>query len=171
VREQVAEAWVRKLVAAIRKHDDRHMVTVGVIPWAYTFPQARPLFYSKRTADALDFVSVHFYPEKGKVDRALTALAAYDIDKPVVIEEFSPLYCGIGEFDAFVDGSRDMVDGYVGFYWGTTIDEYRRRKGDIAAGIMAEWLDYFYAKRPEILGSQHVGARPFAPTHANRPNR
>ncbi|UCG60109.1 MAG: cellulase family glycosylhydrolase [Phycisphaerales bacterium] len=149
-REQVAAAWVGKLVAAIRKHDDRHMVTVGVIPWVYTFPQAQPLFYSKKTSDDLDFVSVHFYPEKGKVGRALKALAAYDIGKPLVIEETSPLYCGIEQFDAFVDGSRKMADGYVGFYWGKTIDEYRQRKDDIPAGIMAEWLEYFYAKRSEM---------------------
>jgi len=31
-REQVARSWVDKLVAVIRKHDTRHMVTVGVIP-------------------------------------------------------------------------------------------------------------------------------------------
>ena len=36
--KQVAKAWVDKLVAAIRKHDNRHMITVGVIPWAHTFP-------------------------------------------------------------------------------------------------------------------------------------
>jgi len=55
-----------------------------------------------------------------------------------VIEETSPLYCGIEEFDVFVDGSRKMIDGYVGFYWGKTIDEYLQRKGDIAAGNMAD---------------------------------
>ncbi|MBN2133896.1 MAG: cellulase family glycosylhydrolase [Sedimentisphaerales bacterium] len=149
-REEVAAAWVAKLVAAIRKHDDRHLVTVGVIPWAHTFPGAKPIFYSARTKEDLDFVSVHFYPKKGEVDKALTALAVYDIGKPLVIEECAPLYCGTEEFDAFVDGSREMVDGYVGFYWGTTIDEYRQRN-DIPAGIMAEWLEYFQAKGPKIL--------------------
>ena len=44
-RKQVAKMWVDKLSAAIRKHDKRHMITVGVIPWAYTFSKARPLFY------------------------------------------------------------------------------------------------------------------------------
>jgi hypothetical protein len=170
-REQVASAWVRKLVAAIRRHDGRHMITVGVIPWAYTFPKAKPIFYSKRVSEGLDFVSVHLYPEKGKVDRALAALAVYDIGKPLVIEEISPLYCGIEEFGAFVDGSREMVDGYVGFYWGKTIDEYRQRKDDIAAGIMAEWLKYFCAKRPEILKFHHSDAQLLAPAEANKPHR
>ena len=29
---------------------------------------AKPLFYSPEPAKSLDFVSVHFYPESGKVD-------------------------------------------------------------------------------------------------------
>ena len=145
-RKQVAKAWVDKLAAAIRKHDDRHM-----IPWAHVFPGAKPLFYSKEMGENLEFTSVHFYPKKGEVDKALTALAAYDVGKPLVIEEYSALYCGIDEFDVFVDGSRKMVDGYVGFYWGKTRDEYMQKKDDIATGIMAEWLEYFHVKASVIL--------------------
>jgi len=150
-RNQVAKIWVDNLVSAIRKHDKRHMITVGVIPWAHTFPKAKPLFYSKQVGENLDFVSVHFYPKKGEVNKALKALTVYDIGKPLVIEEFSPLYCGIKEFDVFVDGSRKMADGYIGFYWGKTIDEYTQRKNDIPAAIMAEWLQYFKKKAPKIL--------------------
>ena len=169
-REEVAATWVAKLVAAIRKHDDRHLVTVGVIPWAHTFPKAKPLFYSARTKNDLDFVSVHFYPRKGEVDKALTALAVYDIGKPLVIEECAPLYCGTEEFDAFVDGSRKMADGYVGFYWGKTIDEYRQRN-DIPAGIMAGWLEYFHTKGPQILTPPRPSTQPPAPANANKPHR
>jgi hypothetical protein len=150
-REQAAQAWVRKLVTAIRKHDKRHMVTVGAIPWAHTFPNARPLFYSKQVGQYLDFVSVHFYPKKGEVDEALTALKAYKIGKPLVIEETSPLWCTEDEFDAFVEASRESVDGYVGFYWGKTIAEYSRPNIDIAGSIMRSWLEYFRRKGPEIL--------------------
>jgi cellulase (glycosyl hydrolase family 5) len=160
-REQVAQDWVRTLVAAIRKHDTRHMITVGVIPWALTFPKAKPLFYSKEVGKELDFVSVHFYPRKGEVDKALTALKAYDLGKPLVIEETSPLYCGIEEFGRFVEGARKRSDGYVGFYWGKTIDEYRQRKDSIAAGIMAEWLEYFRTSGPQSI----------APAAAEEPHR
>jgi len=135
-RKQLAKLWVDKLVSAIRKHDKRHMITVGVIPWAHTFPNAKPLFYSK-----------------GEVDKALQALAVYDIGKPLVIEECAPLYCGVDQFDLFVDGSRKIADGFIGFYWGKTIDEYTQRKDDIRAAIMAEWLQYFNTKRPHILES------------------
>jgi len=153
-RKQVARMWVDKLIAAIRKHDKRHMITVGVIPWAHTFPKAKPLFYSKEVGENLDFVSVHFYPKKGEVNKALTALAVYDVGKPLVIEEVFPLYCGEEEFDVFIDASRDMVDGYVGFYWGKTIDEYSQPNVGIAGAIMRNWLEYFRVKGPEILGSR-----------------
>jgi len=150
-REQVAKAWVDKLVAAIRKHDKQHMITVGAIPWAFTFPKAKPLFYSPQVGRNLDFVSVHFYPKKGEVDKALTALAVYEIGKPLVIEETSPLWCGQEDFRRFFNGSRKIVDGWIGFYWGTTIEEYAQRKDDIAAGIMKEWLEFFREKTPEIV--------------------
>ena len=146
--------WVDKLSAAIRKHDKLHMITVGVIPWAYTFPKARPLFYSKKVGENLDFVSVHFYPRKGEVKKALTALAVYDVAKPLVIEEVFPLYCGGEELNAFIDASRESVDGYVGFYWGKTIEEYSAPNASIADSIMRNWLEYFRAKGPEILGAR-----------------
>ena len=150
-REQVAKAWVDKLITAIRKHDNKHMITVGVIPWAHVWPNARPFFYSKQVGENLDFASVHFYPKKDEVEKALKALAVYDVGKPLVIEETSPLWCGQEDFKRFFDGSREIADGWIGFYWGTTIDEYALRKDDIAAGIMKEWLEFFREKTPEIL--------------------
>lgn len=153
-RKQVARAWVDKLVAAIRKHDDRHMITVGVIPWVHTFPKAKPLFYSKEVSENLDFVSVHFYPKSGKVNEALTALAAYDIGKPLVVEEIFPLKCSEEELDVFIDASRTIADGWIGFYWGKTIEEYAEEDLDLAGAITKNWLKYFRAKTPEILREQ-----------------
>jgi beta-glucanase (GH16 family) len=150
--KQIAKAWVDKLVAAIRKHDSHHMITVGVIPWAHTFPGAKPLFYSEEVGGNLDFASVHFYPKKGEVDKALKALAIYDVGKPLVVEEMFPLQCGTEELDVFIDGSRKIADGWIGFYWGKTIDEYAAEDGDLAAAITMGWLKYFSAKTPEILG-------------------
>ncbi len=151
-RAEVARAWVDRLVAAIRKHDERRMVTVGVIPWVYTFPKARPLFYSEEVGENLDFVSVHFYPEKGDVENALTALKAYDVGKPLVVEEMFPLRCGMVDLNAFVDGSRKFADGWMGFYWGKTIDEYGRHDHGMAGAVTKAWLEYFRDKGPEILG-------------------
>ena len=158
-RKQVARMWVDKLVAAIRKHDKHHMITVGVIPWAHTFPKAKPLFYSKEVGENLDFASVHFYPKKGEVQKALTALAVYEIGKPLVIEETFPLWCGQEEFDIFINKSLDIVDGYVGFYWGKTIEEYSVPDAGIAKAIMRDWLKYFRSKGTEILGARSLRNR------------
>jgi hypothetical protein len=159
-REQVARAWVDTLVRAIRRHDDRHMITVGVIPWVHTFPKARPLFYSRQVSRKLDFASVHFYPERGAVDRALKALAAYDVGKPLVVEEMFPLKCGVEELDVFIDGSRPVVDGWIGFYWGRRPAEYAAEQGDVADALTRNWLTYFRDKTPEILTADSAEAGP-----------
>jgi hypothetical protein len=150
---QVAKAWVDRLAGAIRQRDRRRLVTVGVIPWVLVFPQARPLFYSKEVAENLDFASVHFYPEKGKIDEALTALAAYDIGKPLVIEEMFPLKCGPDELGTFIDRSRPLADGWIGFYWGKTLEECRRSK-ELSDALTAGWLELFQRKTAEFNGSK-----------------
>jgi len=149
-RETVAKAWVDTLVSAIRKHDTRHMITVGVIPWALVFPSAKPFFYSEDVGEKLDFVSVHFYPESGEVSKALEALSVYDVGKPIVIEEMFPLKCSVKELDDFIEGSRDIADGWIGFYWGKTIEEYSQETASIGAAITKGWLEYFSAKAGEI---------------------
>ena len=100
------------------------LITLGVIPWALTWPNAKPLFYSPEVSTNLDFVSVHFYPKKGEVDKALKALAVYDIGKPLVIEEMFPLSCSLEEMDEFIQKSRSRAEGWISFYWGKTIEEY-----------------------------------------------
>jgi hypothetical protein len=147
----VAKLWVDKLVAAIRKNDNRHMVTVGVIPWALVWPNAKPLFYSKEVSENLDFASVHFYPKKGEVEKALTALAVYNIGKPLVVEEMFPLSCSVEELEAFIDGSVNIADGWISFYWGTSIEDYAKGDHGLAGAITKNWLEHFRAKGIEIL--------------------
>jgi aryl-phospho-beta-D-glucosidase BglC (GH1 family) len=141
-REQVAKAWVNRLAKAIRSQDSSRLITVGVIPWVLTFPQAKPLFYSKDVAEHLDFTSVHFYPETGKIDEAVTALAAYNIGKPIVVEETFPLKCSPAELDEFIQKSRTLAAGWIGFYWGKTPDEYRQ-SNTIPDALTLGWLELF----------------------------
>jgi hypothetical protein len=149
--KQIAKAWVDKLVAAIRRHDRRHLITVGAIPWALTWPNAIPLFYSKEVSGNLDFVSLHFYPRKGEVNQALKALAVYDIGKPIVIEEMFPINCSVEEMDQFIDGSRKLASGWISFYWGKTIAEYKQGPASIADTLTLNWLDYFVKKSPAVI--------------------
>lgn len=150
-REDVAKAWIDQLVAAIRQVDKRHLITVGVIPWALVFEGAKPLFYSPSVGESLDFVSVHFYPEKDQLDRAVKALSVYEVGKPLVIEEMFPLKCTIEQLDDFVAQSSKTADGWIGFYWGKTIEEYRATQDGIAEGITRGWLEYFQRKTPGIV--------------------
>jgi hypothetical protein len=149
-REQIAKAWVDKMVAAIRKHDRQHLITVGVIPWALTWPNAKPLFYSSEVSEKLDFVSVHFYPKAGEVDKALKALAVYAVGKPIVIEEMFPIHCSVEDLDRFIDGSDTLVAGWIGFYWGKTVDEYKTGKRSIGDQLTLNWLEYFVKRAPDI---------------------
>jgi hypothetical protein len=139
-RNEVARAWVDSLVNAIRKHDNTHLITVGVIPWAHVWPNAKPLFYSPSVSENLDFVSVHFYPKKGKVDVALAALEKYDIGKPLVVEEMFPLGCGIDEMVDFIVRSKTFTDGWLSFYWGTTPEELGVNTESIKDAIIRDWL-------------------------------
>lgn len=141
-RHDVAAAWVDQLTTAIRQIDDQHLVTVGVIPWAHTFPGAKPLFYAPEVGKPLDFVSVHFYPRKDQIDQSLAALAVYDLGKPLVIEEIFPLHAGQAQTVEFIERSRSIADGWISFYWGTTAAQYREEK-TIKGAIVSQWLEWF----------------------------
>jgi len=149
-QQQIAKAWVDQMVAAIRREDRRRLVTVGVIPWAMVWPTAKPLFYDREVGGHLDFASVHFYPKAGEVDKALTALAVYRVGKPLVIEEMFPLSCSIPEMDRFIDGSKSLAQGWISFYWGGTSEGYRQNQSDPNGALVADWLDYFVKKAPEL---------------------
>lgn len=148
-RPQVAAEWVDCLVTAIRKHDKRRLITIGVIPWVHVFPKAKPFFYSKEVGEHLDFVSVHFYPKSGEIQKALTALKAYDIGKPVVIEEMFPLKCNAEELSRFIISSKESADGWITFYWGKKVDDYSESDG-IPGAITKNWLALFKKMSHEI---------------------
>lgn len=148
-REGVAREWVQRQCDAIREVDSRHMITVGVIPWALTFKGAKPLFHSPQVGKPLDFVSVHFYPRKGEVDAALEALRVYEVGKPLVIEEMFPLKCGLEEMERFITSSQSHVDGWISFYWGRTIGQYEQ-DGDMRGAILAAWLRKFRELSPHL---------------------
>ena len=143
----IAGNIIKKDVIAIRSVDDRHLITVGVIPWAQVFKGAKPLFESPEVGGPLDFVSVHFYPKAVDLEESLAALKVYEVGKPLVIEETFPLEAGIDKTAQFIEKTRPFVDGYVSFYWGKTIDE-NNKKGDVGGALMAQWLERFRALSP-----------------------
>jgi hypothetical protein len=141
-RPEIARQWVRRLTAAIREHDKRHLITVGLVDWSLDRPGLTSGFVPERVAADLDFVSVHLYPEAGKVDEALKTLAAFSVGKPVLVEETFPLRCSLAEFGRFIEGSRGHAAGWIGFYWGKPPEELRRSKS-IGDAITLGWLEFF----------------------------
>ncbi|OAI45922.1 hypothetical protein AYO44_12250 [Planctomycetaceae bacterium SCGC AG-212-F19] len=117
-RPEIARQWIRHLTAAIRKHDHRHLITVGLVDWSLDRPGLTSGYVPDKIVDDIDFLSVHLYPEKEKVDEALKTLAGFSVGKPVVIEETFPLKCSLAELDQFIEGSRKHATGWIGFYWG-----------------------------------------------------
>jgi glycerophosphoryl diester phosphodiesterase len=151
-RPDVARQWIRTLVSAIRKHDKRHLITVGLVPWSLDQPGLTSGFVPEQIADDLDFIAMHMYPETGKVAEAIETVKAFAaVGKPVVIEETFTLKCGADELEQFIDQSRQYATGWIGFYWGRTPDEYRPPK-TIPEAFTLSWLELFKKMTPKILG-------------------
>jgi Cellulase (glycosyl hydrolase family 5) len=144
---QVAGAWVKTLTSAIREVDDRHLITVGEIPWAQVFKGAKPLFGSKEVGGPLDFVSVHFYPKPDALEGSMAALRVYEVGKPLVVEEIFPLNAGIDQTTKFIDTARPEVDGWVSFYWGKTIEQ-NKAKATTQGTLTGDWLERFSSMAP-----------------------
>jgi hypothetical protein len=141
-RPAIARQWVRTLAAAIRKQDTRHLITVGLVPWSLDRPGLTSGFVPKEIVGDLDFLSVHIYPETSKTRDAIETLRGFSVGKPVLVEEMFPLSCSAAELERFIDESRGLAAGWVGFYWGKTPEECRR-SNTIADAITLSWLELF----------------------------
>jgi Cellulase (glycosyl hydrolase family 5) len=141
-RHDIAKAWVHTLVAAVRRHDKRRLITVGLVPWSLDRPGLTSGFIPKEVAGELDFVAVHIYPERGKRGDALKTLKGFDVGKPVVIEEMFPLKCTAMELEKFIAESKTHAAGWIGFYWGKTPAELRK-SGTLGDALMLSWLELF----------------------------
>src|SRR4029077_14981635 len=82
-----------------------------------------------------------WYNELGEGERwDVQARFLEDIGKPMVIEEMFPLSCSVADLAQFIEGSSALATGWIGFYWGKTIEEYKKEKGSPADGLTREWL-------------------------------
>ena len=146
-RHEIAKAWIDQLTGAIRKHDRRHLVTVGLVWWSLDRPGLKSGFVPEQVSQNLDFLAVHIYPRRGKIDEAIDILKGFAAaGKPVVIEETFVLRCDADELEEFFDRSRTWARGWIGFYWGKRPDEYRPPK-TIPEAMTLQWLELFVKKR------------------------
>lgn len=144
-REQIARAWVAHLVAAIRRVDSRHLITVGLVDWSLDRPGLTSGFVPKTIASELDFLAVHIYPENGKLDVALDTLKGFAVGKPVVVEETFPLKCSSAALEEFINQAGPLAAGWISFYWGKP-PEQLRNSGTIGDAILLDWLMRFPAR-------------------------
>ena len=86
------------------------------------------------------------------MNKALTALAVYNVGKLIVIEEVFPLSCSTTELGEFIEGAGTMAVGWIAFHWGKTIREYQGSKRDIAASMALKWLECFVKGTPTFAG-------------------
>ncbi len=116
---QLTKSRARQLVEAIRGEDATHPVTVGALDPA-------PM------AEAVDFMCYHLYPRPVAAGEDFLAvnerewrakMASLPADKPLVIEEFYPMWApaSIARADvlaAMLRATRERCAGWVSFYWG-----------------------------------------------------
>lgn len=147
-RHEIARQWIHQLVASIRRHDQKHLVTVGLVDWSLERPGLQSGFVPDKIKDDLDFLAVHLYPESGKSQEALLTLQGFAVGKPLIIEETFPLKCSIKELEEFVIASKAHAAGHISFYWGKKAEEYKSTSlGDV---ITSEWLKKFQAMASKV---------------------
>jgi hypothetical protein len=144
-RPDIARQWAHHLAVAIREKDKRHLITVGLVDWSLDRPGLTSGFVPAKVVDEVDFISVHLYPRKGEVDKALETLAGFAVGKPVLIEETFPLACSAQELEDFIERSRKHAAGWIGFYWGKPHEALCRSK-TIADALTLGCLELFEKK-------------------------
>ncbi len=145
--DDIFREWTKRMVAAIRKHDQNHLITIGMLP----FPNAYQV-----AAEQLDFVSPHLYPKSGKVDDELQLLKRFDWAKPIVIGETFPLQCGVDDEREFLLKSRDLAHGWIGHWPDESPDKLAelKRSGEatIHNAIWLSWVELFREIGPVMTG-------------------
>jgi endo-1,4-beta-mannosidase len=140
-RTQLAIDWIQKMSTAIRRHDSKTLITVGLLP----FPQGTG-FDAVPLANHLDFISVHFYPKSGHLDDQAQQLKKFTTAKPLIVEEIFPLSCSTADLKTFI-AQTPFVTGWVGFYWGPPLAELQKSTAP-KDRMSAAWLTFFQSQNP-----------------------
>ncbi|HEX5102852.1 MAG TPA: cellulase family glycosylhydrolase [Pirellulaceae bacterium] len=146
--DDIFRGWTMRMVAAIRKHDQAHLITMGMLP----FPGAY-----KAAAEQLDFVSPHLYPKSGKVDEEIKLLQKFDWGKPIVIGETFPLSCGADDERDFLLKSREFAHGWIG-HWPDESPAHlaelkKNGKATIHNAIWLSWVELFKEVGPQMTAN------------------
>ncbi len=144
---EIARAWLRQMTQAIRKHDRRHLITVGLIWVENSRPEIWAGFPPDQIVSEIDFLAVHVYPDKGKVSVAIDSLRRYRTVKPVIIEETFPMKCTPAEYSDFIQASRGIASGWLAHYWSLSPEDLKG-KTDIVSGLLLDSFRLFETLNP-----------------------
>ena len=147
---QLGREWARKLSSAIRSRDRRHLIGVGLLPFA-----SGPLG-PRNLASELDLLLVHKYPKQDQAQRSVDLMQAFAAHgKPVVLGETFPLASDNRTWREFLLGSRPYLEGFLSHY-------FPKAKGDrpdpLAEALVGSATREFLRLRKPLLGEQHGGA-------------
>jgi endo-1,4-beta-mannosidase len=151
-RTQIASQWSAMMTAAIRKYDRQTLITVGLLP----FYQGTG-FDPAAQAKVLDFIAVHYYPDKSDLDAQVKFLRHFAVGKPLVVEEIFPMKADPESVGDFMQKSN-FVAGWLSFYWGESIEQLKK-SGTIKDALIIEWLKFFEKNAARMK----VDARPNSP--------
>ena len=105
----------------------------------------------------LDFIAVHIYPDKGKLDEAMKTLQRFDLGKPIVIEETFPLSCGVPELRQFLRQSRGLAAGWIGQYPDQSPAELetlkKSKKITLPQSMYLDWINLFREMGQEMTAA------------------
>jgi hypothetical protein len=59
------------------------------------------------------------------------------------------LNCSMPTFRDFLERTRGVASGWISFYWGKTIAEYRKTR-KLEDEVMASWLEFFQEQGPRF---------------------
>ena len=154
-REDIADEWTRRQVAAIKSVDPKALVTVGLIQWSVPSVIAASWHYSafrpERQARFVDFMEIHFYPLANghyeyKNEEEETKNLAYlegvvrevaRFNKPVVIAEFG--WYGGGKL-TYGNHAPATEEQHA---------QWCRKLVESTAGLACGWLNWGFYDQPE----------------------
>jgi Cellulase (glycosyl hydrolase family 5) len=139
-RAEVGRQWLRTMVRAIRRHDGRHLITVGNFTVGDQAENLPIGLTPRELAAEVDFLSLHLYPDGGRLEAARAEIRQMSVGKPLLVEESGPLRCSLDQLRGLMVKSRGEVAGWMGFYWGETSEEYRR-SGKLEDALRADWIE------------------------------
>lgn len=179
-REDVADEWTRRQVAAIKSADPQALVTVGLIQWSVPVGIAAAWHYSgfrpARQAPLLDFMEVHFYPlangfyEYRNDDDEQRNLAYLETVVREVARFNKPTV--IAEFGWYGGGKPTINNGAHAFASEEQQARWFRRAIETTAGWAQGWLNWSFHDHPgagdvtELIGLLTADGRKKAAGHA-----